>query len=139
MSYDTLDMTGMNFDAVKRRFAVLKANFGEGYQAGALVGSAAGTHSWTLSAGVLPDASSYGNLISGDPRFKYYWDFFADHVSNGNEPFIVEFRGKNYHAGFVDTEISMEVFTADLFGGGVEIEQRRIAGFTYDTDGSIPA
>lgn len=137
MPTETLDMTGMNFDVVGRRFSVLKARYGEGYQDAALVGSAGGTHRWTLSSGCLPDDENIA-AIGVDSWFKYYWDFFQARVSNGNEVFIVEWRGQNYHAGFVETEISMEVFTSDLFAGGVEIEQRRVVGFTYNADGSIP-
>ena len=138
MSYQTLDLTGMDIDTVERSFAVLQASFGEGYKDGALVGSSAGTHHWKLSSGALPDAAAYGNLISSVPRFQYYWNFYQARMAEGNGPFIIGFRGKTYHAGFVELKISMEMFTIDLFGGGVEIEQRRIRGVTYASDGSIP-
>jgi hypothetical protein len=59
-------------------------------------------------------------------------------MAEGNGAFILEFRGKNYHAKFADKTISMERFTDDLFGGGVEIKQHRISGFTYNDDGTIP-
>ncbi|MEO8647990.1 MAG: fibronectin type III domain-containing protein [Acidobacteriota bacterium] len=136
MAYEELDLAGMNIDSVRRRFSVLKASFGDGYELGARVGAAAGTHRWSLSSGCLPGDGQYGNLIDLQPRFDYYWDFFQRHVANGNAVFVVEFRGKKYHAAFIDTEISAEVFTADLFGGGVEIEQRRVFGAMYFTDGS---
>jgi hypothetical protein len=54
MPYAELDLTGMDFDSVDFEVAVLKANFGEGYGAGALVGSSAGLHKWALSSGALP-------------------------------------------------------------------------------------
>jgi hypothetical protein len=139
MSYATLDLTGMDIDEVGREFAVLEADFGEGYSAGALVGSAGGTHHWVLESATLPDASGYGSLIGGVPRMQYYWNFFQARMAEGNGPFIIAFRGKNYHAKFKDHKISANKFTSDLFGGkGVELKQHRVSGFTYSSDGSIP-
>lgn len=137
MPLATLDLTGMDIDEVARSFSVLKAKYGAGYQDGVLVGHAGGLHSWKLSAGVLTDSSSYNDLISSVPTFQYYWDFFQARMAEGNGPFILPFRGDSYHAGFVDTGISMEMFTIDLFGGGVELEQRRVVGSSYATNGSI--
>jgi hypothetical protein len=137
MSYQTLDQTGMDIDEVEREFAVLEADFGEGYSAGALVGSAGGTHHWKLSSGALPDSTGYGT-ISGSTRFAYYWDFYQARMAEGNGPFIIAFRGKNYHAKFADRKISMQRFTDTLFGGGVDLKQHRVSGFTYSSDGSIP-
>jgi hypothetical protein len=138
MPLATLDLTGMEIDSVERSFAVLECSYGEGYSDGALVGSTAGMYRWKLSSGALPDASSYGNLINSVPRFQYYFDFYQARMAEGNGAFIIPFRSKNYHAKFADTKISMEMFTIDLFGGGVEIRQHRISGFTYASDGSIP-
>jgi hypothetical protein len=138
MPYEELDLTGMDFDTVDLEVSVLKANFGEGYGAGALAGSSAGLHHWTLSSGCLPGDDDYGNLINGQNRFDYYWDFFKARMAEGDGVFIVEFRGKEYHASFVDTKISADVFTLDLFGGGVAIRQRRVSGVEYNADGSVP-
>jgi hypothetical protein len=139
MPYAELDLTGMDFDSVDFEVAVLKANFGEGYGAGALVGSSAGLHKWKLSSGALPGDASYGSLIDGEARFDYYWDFFKARMAEGNGIFIVDFRGKKYHASFVEPRLSFEVFTYDLFGGGIEIEQRRVSGVVYESDGSVDA
>lgn len=137
MPYATLDLTGMDIDHVRRAFSILKAKYGGGYQDAAIVDSTAGLHLWTLSAGVLPDHSSYGDLINSLPRFQYYWNFFQARMAEGNGVFIMPFRSKNYHASFVDPFIEADVFTIDLFGGGVQIEQRRVVGATYASDGSI--
>jgi len=139
MPLSTLDLTGMEIDSVRRTFSVLKGKYGEGYQDAALVGGAAGLHIWTLTAGVLPDAAGYGNLISSLPRFQYYWNFFQARMAEGNGPFIFPWRSKNYHASFVETYIDAEMFTIDLFASGVTIEQRRVVGTTYDSDGAISA
>ena len=138
MPYETLSLEGMDIDDVERSFAVLQANYGDGYQDGALVGSAAGTHRWALSSGCLPDDDDI-SPISAQSRFTYYWNFYQARMAEANGVFILEFRGANYHAAFEETRISMERFTNDLFGGGVTIVQRRVRGFTYAADGSIPA
>ncbi len=135
--YRELSLEGINIDETVRRFAVLRAQFGEGYGAGALVGSANGTHRWTLSAGVWPDDEDYGNMIESMPRMEYYWSFFAEHVSNGNHPFLIEWRGRKYFASFEDVEQSVEVFTSNLFAGNLTISQRRVAGFYEGTDGCV--
>lgn len=135
--YRELSPVGINIDETVRRFAVLRAQFGEGYGAGALVGSANGTHRWTLSAGVWPDDEDYGNLIEGMPRMEYYWSFFCEHVANGNRPFLIEWRGRKYFASFENVEQSVEVFTSDLFAGNMVISQRRVAGFYEGTDGCV--
>jgi hypothetical protein len=80
----------------------------------------------------------YGSVIDGQARFDYYWNFFKERMAEGDGIFVIDFRGKKYHASFVDTKISMEVFTFDLFGGGVAIRQRKVSGTTYNADGSLP-
>jgi hypothetical protein len=137
MPYEELDLTGMDFDTAEREFSVLKASFGEGYGAGALVGSSAGLHLWALSSGALPGDVAYGSLIDGQARFDYYWDFFKARMAEGDGIFVIDFRGKKYHASFVETKMSAEVFTFDLFGGGVQVRQRRVPGFVYNADGSV--
>jgi hypothetical protein len=138
MPYVELSLQGMDFDTVDLEVSVLKANFGEGFGAGALVGSSAGLQRWKLSSGSLPgDAAKYGSLIDSKARFDYYWDFFKARMAEGDGVFIVDFRGKKFHASFAETKFSFEVFTYDLFGGGIEIRQRRVSGFTYNSDGSI--
>lgn len=136
MPIETLDLTGMDIDTFAWRGEVLRTRMAIGY-ARKVVGETAGLHKWTLSSGCLPDAEAYGNLIEGVPRFKYYWDFFAARMAAGDEPFILEFRGKNYHASFAESEISAEMFTIDLFAAGVTIRQRQLRGVAYDEDGAI--
>lgn len=138
MPLATLSPTAMNIDTVKRSFSVLEAKYGGGYSDGVLVGDAGGLHLWTLtSGGVLTDATSYGDLISSDPTFKYYWDFYQARMAEGNGPFILAWRGDNYHAKFAEMSIDAEVFTSDLLDTGVTIRQVRIVGESYAANGSI--
>ena len=127
----------MDIDAVERSFSVLEAKYGGGYHAGVLVGPLGGLHRWSLSAGVLCDSSTYHDPVGGSPSFQYYWNFYQARMEEGNGTFIMDFRGASYHVGFVEKRMTMERFTNDLFGGGVQIEQRRIAGQAYNSDGSI--
>jgi hypothetical protein len=135
--YEELSLDGMNIDAVQPAFSVLQAKFGGGYRAGALVGPAHELQSFVLSAGVLPDDEDYGNLIESLPRFQYYYEFWKARMAAGNEPFLVEHRGLKYTVVFKSMRFDYETFTADLFAGGVELEQCRVVGESYESDGSI--
>lgn len=128
----------MNLDEVTWTAPELIAEYGEGYEDGVLVGSAAGLHNWVLSAGVLPDADDAEYLpIEAQSRFAYYFDFFKARKAEGNGVFIIEFRDLLYHASFVGPSVSYEIFTSILYAGGVEIRQRRVVGESYEADGSI--
>lgn len=134
--YDELSLEGVNIDQTVRRFSVLKVSFGDGYESGALVGAANGLHRWTLSAGAWPDSATYGQ-INGKTWMEYYWSFFQSHVSAGNTPFLIEWRGRKYFASFDNVEQTVEVFTSNLFAGNLTITQRRVAGYYEGTDGSV--
>lgn len=137
--YRELSLVGLEIDEVGWKGTRLRAEFGGGYGAFALpLGNSGGLHRWTLSSGALPDDDAYQNLIEGVPRFQYYFDFFKDHTEGDEEIFMIEFRGKYYHAAFAEPEISAGMETIDLFTmDGVEIIQRKVSGILYDTDGSI--
>jgi hypothetical protein len=135
--YQVLSLVGLEIDDVSRRSERLTANFGGGYGATALVGSPGGLHTWRLSSGALPDDASYGYLINGLPRFEYYWEFFTTHTTT-RDVFEIEFRGKRYHASFVQDEQTASMYSIDLFSmEGVEIRQRKVKGIRYWSDGSI--
>jgi hypothetical protein len=51
---------------------------------------------------------------------------------------MIEWRGKKYHASFVENSISGDMQTIDLFSlAGVQIEMRRVESIKYNSDGSI--
>jgi hypothetical protein len=138
-TYDEINLTGMDIDNVDWGGSRLQVSFGHGYGAFALTGNPAGLHHWKISdSGVLPDraGTDYGP-IGSQSRFDYYYEFFKSHTTGAEEIFIIAWRGKKYHACFTDAKQSYERFTEDLFSGGVDIEQRRVAGFVYNADGSI--
>jgi hypothetical protein len=135
LDIDELDLTGMDIDSVGWRGEVIRKSFGGGRGAAARVGSVGGLHRWSLSSGLMPDDTR--DLIGSDSRFEYYFSFFKEHTTGDQEVFMLEFRGKKYHAAFADVEVNFERFTDDLFGGGVEIVQRTLDGYVYNADGSL--
>lgn len=135
MAIVALDLTGMNIDSVAWRGARLRADFGGGYGAFAVVDDAHGLHRWAISAGALPDNADH--LIDGVSRFEYYYEFFKAHTTGAEEVFEIAWRGQTWHACFVEDEASFEAFTSDLYAGGVEIRQRKVAGYLYNADGSV--
>ena len=142
-TYDELEVSvGMMIEGTKWTGPVLRANFGEGYGAAALVGNAAGLHLWTLKQAQLPGDASLVPIDSKS-RFDYYWDFYVAHTTGTTEIFIIEWRGKKYHASFVDPDMDVQRAAFKIgspdwsTGGGWKIRQRRVAGFTYNSDGSI--
>lgn len=135
--FQEISLQGMEFDTVTWRGEILRAEFGAGYGAKAVVGDPGGLHRWAISSECLPGDVDYGNLIEGKPRFDYYFDFIRDHITGDRDVFQIDYRGKKYHASFAEPEFGAEVLTYDLFNGGIEIRQRRVKGITYDTDGSI--
>lgn len=136
---DELDLTGLEITPVTLNVERLKASFGSGYGATASVGPGSGLWGWELASDALPDAEAYGNLIQNLPRFQYYTNFFLDHTEGtAGDTFRVDFRGKQYHAGFSDDSIGGSMQTYDLFDmSGVKLEMRRRQGVFYNDDGSI--
>lgn len=142
-TYDEIDTYGMQIETTQWAGSVLRASYGGGYGDIALVDNAAGLHLWTMRRGNMP--AEAGVLeVGGTTRFDYYWDFFKDHTTGATEIFIIAYRGKKYHASFVDpsmdaTKLSFKLFAPEWYSsGGVKIKQRRVQGFSYDVDGSIP-
>lgn len=129
----------MRLETVEWHGQILRVSFGDGYGAKANVGHASGLHKWSMrSGGVWPDFTEWGLTIGGLARFEYYWEFFKAHTTGTTDIFIIEFRGKKYHASFVDDAISMDkIKRMLLYEGSVEIQQRRVSGESYGTDGSI--
>jgi len=125
---------------------ILTADFGGGYQAGAIT-SAYGLHNWTLSASLLPDLPDYlidyeydGDEYS-DPRFTYFFDFIKRHILRGNCPFIIKDSrtGKKFLASFTDAVAgaNFEQITSKIFSGGIALTERRVVGIDFNADGSI--
>lgn len=129
--------TGMRIRRVTWGAEVIRTDFGYGYGAAALVGPATGLHKFTLSASILPNTTTFGT-IGGKAWFDYYYDFFIARTTGGEPMFMVQWRSKSWHVRFAAAEMSADKFKGELYAGGLELEQRRVADFSsYDTDGSI--
>lgn len=135
--FEELSLVGLNIDTVGWHGETLRAKFGAGYSAYAVVGHVGGLHKWTLGAGVLPDDEGYGTIESKS-RFEYYQDFFERHTTGEKEIFLLEWRGRKWFAAFVKNEDAYQTHSADTYTPeSFEVEQRRVAGYYYADDGSV--
>lgn len=136
--YEELDLTGMEITPFKWRGERLKASFGSGRGASARVGAAHGIWGWEISSDVLPDDEDYGNMVNGLPRMEYYTDFIRRHTLGTRDIFLIDFRGRKYHASFAENKIGGNMLSYDVFDmSGVEIEMRTVAGFHYGDHGNV--
>jgi hypothetical protein len=128
---ETIDTTGFLFTEAAGEWHVLTADFGDGYQAGALVGDPAGTRTWTIKIDVLPDGDEAPD-INGLSRSRYLWQFFTARKALDNEPFWIEVddqddgQRKRYLAGFAENRLSYAVLCAKLYSTGLQLRQRRV-------------
>lgn len=135
----------LNLSNLEWSAPLLTANFGDGYGAGILTGSAAGLHRWSLSADLLPDLDEYSidYVLDDDPesdtRFEYLFSFIKRHTALGAKPFRIKDprSGKFYLASFEGVSFGFEALTAKLFRGGVTLNQRRARGVPFNVDGSL--
>lgn len=129
----------LSLDAVGWQGSRLSVKFGDGFGAEARNGAESGLLRWTASdGGVWTDNANYNDLVAGVPTFQYYEQFIRDHINGDSSIFWFEYRGKKYHAAFVNPGYDAERLTSDLFSvSGLEIEQRRVQGVAYNDDGSI--
>jgi hypothetical protein len=113
----TLDTTGFLFTEIAGEWNVMSADFGDGFEAAATVGSAEGTRQWTMRVDVLPgtdaapaiadelepfylltEGGDYVLTEGGDrillehesTRAEYLWRAFRVSKANGNRPFWIE-------------------------------------------------
>ena len=115
---ETLDTTGFLLTETAGEWSVLSADFGDGFEAAALVGDPTGTRTWTITIEVLPDSTdqvptipnslepaylltedgghllleSGGRIVleSAATRANYLWKFFRISKAAGNQPFWIE-------------------------------------------------
>lgn len=114
---NTLDTAGFLLTDTTGEWDVLSADFGDGYEAAALVGDPQGTRSWTVTIAALPDSTDQVGsieddlepeyvlgevsgfvltepgdriLLEGSSRSKYLWRFFRISKATNDEPFWIE-------------------------------------------------
>lgn len=128
----------MEIEPVRWDGEIIRHKFGSGYGIKTVVGDPAGVWGWVIASDALVDDAAYNDQIDNKPSFQYYFDFIKDHTTGGRDVFIIDFRGRKYHASFADASIEGAMHTYDLFGlSGVRLEMRRVSGIHYRADGSI--
>jgi hypothetical protein len=134
MGYAILNTTGFLFTETSIEIALLKADFGDGYGAGALVGSAKGLRGWTMQIDALPDDFEHVGPVgdSEQTRASYLWDFFLASKTAGNDPFWFEDPkdDKYYLVEFIDDRLTYPILCAKLYSSGLQLRQRRVRGLT---------
>lgn len=118
-------------------FALLEADFGDGYGASALTGSTEGTRSWKLVwRGVHSKLPMIPSDITGDllDRVNYLWRFYCDQMAAANAPFIITdpVDRQQYLVRFADRNFTQQQFRDALFYSfGVKLKQARVPGFSF--------
>jgi hypothetical protein len=127
MSYLQLQTKGFLFTQTSVAVAVATADFGDGFDAGALIGSAEGLRAWNVKIDVLPDSSNQAPLVDGKTRANYLWDFFLTSKAAGDRPFWIEDvkDGKFYLASFTEHTLSYDVLCSKAYSTGLSLRQRR--------------
>lgn len=128
MSYDRLITDGFLFTQTTLAFVLLTADFGDGYQAAALIGAEAGLRTWTMKIEVLPDSSEQAPKVDEQTRSEYLWNFFVASKRSGDYPFFVEDPKDDqfYLASFTDHTLSFDILCAKLYATGLQLRQRRV-------------
>ncbi|HEY8562791.1 MAG TPA: hypothetical protein VIL74_20605 [Pyrinomonadaceae bacterium] len=142
--FEELDLTVLNVTQLGWSAPLLTADFGGGYQAGAL-SAPYGLHRWSLSADLIPDLDEYSidydldGSPESDPRFTYLFEFIKRHLLLGNKPFLITDprTGLKFLVSFAGRDFSFNQITAKIFAGGVEIVERRVGDLLFNGDGSI--
>jgi hypothetical protein len=140
---ETLNTTGFLITEIAGEWSLVSADFGGGYRAAALIGSAEGTRTFTIQIDVLPDDPTLRPLptIDGISREQYLWAFFRKSKDDDDAPFWIELEDpethgrKNYLASFVDHALTYQVLCAKIYKTGLNLRQRRLR----DTPSPIPA
>jgi phage-related protein len=132
----TLNSTGFKITEVAGAWSVLRADFGDGYQAAACVGAPSGTRTWSIRIEALPGEVLDHPLpwLEGHPRAAYLWQFFQTSKANHDDPFWFEVEDPGtskrwqHLASFTDHQLSYEVFCARVYGTGLSMRERRVLG-----------
>lgn len=134
--YEILDSTGFRWTDTGLTAARLRADFGDGYEAGARIAGVKGLRSWSLTVDVLPNIEDY--IIITDAKWHtraaYLYDFWRRHkLEKDSELFVMRdvLFGTKHLARFAEDNLSFGVLTEMLFSTGLEIIEQRVKGVTF--------
>jgi hypothetical protein len=128
--FTTLNTEGFLFTQIEIVWSVLKADFGAGLGAAALVGAPGGTRTWTISITALPDSED----VETKTRAAYLWQFYRASKAADDAPFWIEVDDpatgtrRLYLARFTDHKLSYEVLCAKVYGNGLNLAEARVLG-----------
>lgn len=129
---ETLNTEGFLLTEIAGEWSVLSADFGDGYEAAALVGDPAGARTWSMKIDVLPGDIDIAPPVSGSTRAAYLWQFFVTSKVANDEPFWVEAEDpddgtrKLFLASFADHRLTYTVLCAKVYSTGLQLRQRRL-------------
>lgn len=132
MNIETLDTTGFLMNNVRVKYALLVADFGDGFESGAIIGNLDGQRFWSMKIDVVPDDTTSGaGLIEGETRAEYLWNFFQRSKAAANQPFwfLHQEPGQGeqlFLASFIDDELSFDILCAKIYSSGLQLKQRRL-------------
>lgn len=137
LGYEILNQTAFSLRELAPTWARIEIEYGSGYRDGANVGLP--TMEFTGKAGVWPDHPDIP--IEGTSWMTYYYDFFRARQDNGNEPFIVQWRGRYWLVDMVEKTLPISRTPAVDFDiyvpSDIRIRSTRVRGVTFNTDGSL--
>lgn len=129
--FEVLETRGNYGCAEEISHAILRADYGDGYDQSALIGPRTGLKSWRLKFNVLAQTEDDVVSVGDSSEADYLWDFYCRKQATG-EPFVIESlrNGQYYLARFTDEKLSFELFALRLFTTGVSLQQVRRRGKT---------
>lgn len=140
MQTETLITEGFLFEAVSIRGSKLRANYGDGYVEGAVIGSPQCLRTWKVKINVLPHTEDY-SINAGEhglqTRALYLWRFYERHnVANAFKPFWLRdpFLQQNYLVEIVEEELDYAMLCRLAYSTGLTFRQRRVHGVESQTD-----
>jgi hypothetical protein len=128
---EDLNDKGFAFEAVGVQAARLRADFGDGYSAGARIGDVRGLKAWKIRISALPDMAEY--LIEQETRARYLYNFWVRHllekdcaVFRMRDPFPRDPSLPYVFAEFTENELEYGVFSEAVFSTGFAIKEARL-------------
>lgn len=133
MPFPELNTTGFFFEQVAFKAPRLRANYGDGYTAGARL-SSNDLKAWRLTIAALPDRANW--LVEAQTRARYLYEFWFDvklvqnsEVFKLRDPGLPRDPGAPFvFARFAEDSLDLGQMCADVFSVQLTIMEARVAG-----------
>jgi hypothetical protein len=137
---ERLNTEGFLFEDTSIGGSNLRANYGDGYGEGAVIGSPAGLRGWKVKIGVLPHTEDY-SINAGEhglqTRALYLWRFYERHnVANAFKPFWMRdpFLLQDFLVEIAEERLSYAMLCRLAYSTGLTLRQRRVHGVESPSD-----